>query len=170
MSARFIAPTPLGVRPAATSSPSVAAATASIGTRPVWFVVPGPPPVRRGLRVALRRVLPLLLAPERSDVEVAPGAPHRLVAAAVDEVRAEYVVAVADERVRTVPLTDAEVGVEAVPDGVPWDLPAHPCLHALDVRLRRARDERESRVAGVQMGQVGDLVGHHGAAAAGMLG
>ena len=54
------------------------------------FVVPVPPLVRRGLRVALRRVLPLLLAPERSHVEVAPGAPHRLVAAAVDEVGAEH--------------------------------------------------------------------------------
>src|SRR5918996_6203205 len=33
------------------------------------------PPLTRavGLRVALRRVLPLLLAPERGDVEVAPG-------------------------------------------------------------------------------------------------
>ena len=40
----------------------------------------------------------------------------------------------------------------------------------LDVRLRRARGEDESGVAGVQMGDVGDLVGHHGAAGAGMLG
>src|ERR1700737_560420 len=53
-------------------------------------VVPVPPLVRRRLRVALRRVLPLLLAAERSDVEVAPGAPHRLVAAVVDEVGAEH--------------------------------------------------------------------------------
>jgi hypothetical protein len=46
-------------------------------------------------------------------VEVAPGAPHRLVAAAVDEVGAEHAVAVAEERVRAVPLVHAEVGVEA---------------------------------------------------------
>src|SRR5207245_7626937 len=122
------------------------------GLRPVWFVVPDPPLVRRGLRVALRRVLPLLLAPERSQVEVAPGAPHRLVAAVVDEVGAEHAVAVADERVRAVPLVHAEVGVEVVRDGVPWHLPAHPRLQALDVRLRRARDKGESGVAGVQMG------------------
>src|SRR5215204_5500697 len=96
------------------------------------FVVPVPPLVRRRLRVALRRVLPLLLAPERSHVEVAPGAPHRLVAAAVDEVGAEDAVAVADERVRAVPLVNAEVGVEAVRHGVPRHLPAHPRLHALD--------------------------------------
>src|SRR6266542_6820323 len=83
----------------------------------VWFVVPDPPLVRRGLGVALRRVLPLLLAPERSHVEVAPGAPHRLVAAAVDEVGAEHAVTVADERVRAVPLVHAEVGVEAVRQG-----------------------------------------------------
>jgi hypothetical protein len=38
-----------------------------------------------------------------------------------------------------------------------------------DVR-RGARDESEGGVAGVQMGDMGDLVGHHGAAAAGMVG
>src|SRR6266446_2102916 len=48
----------------------------SIEIRPVRFVVPDPPLVRRGLGVALRRVLPLLLAPERSQVEVAPRAPQ----------------------------------------------------------------------------------------------
>jgi hypothetical protein len=36
-------------------------------------VVVVPPLVRRGLWVALGRVLPLLLAPERGDVEIAPG-------------------------------------------------------------------------------------------------
>src|SRR5687768_6549318 len=55
----------------------------------VVLVVEVPPLVRRGLRVALGRVLPLLLAAEGAHVEVAPGAPHRLVAAAVDEVGAE---------------------------------------------------------------------------------
>src|SRR5438552_9933082 len=51
----------------------------------VWFVVPDPPLIRRSLGIALRRVLPLLLAPERSDVEVVPGAPHLLVAARSEE-------------------------------------------------------------------------------------
>jgi len=35
--------------------------------------------------------------------------------------------------------------VEVFGDGVPGHLPAHPRLHALDVRLRRPRGERESR-------------------------
>src|SRR4051794_18644421 len=74
-------------------------------------VVVVPPLVRRRLGVALRRVLPRLLAAERRDVEVAPGAAHRLVAAAVDEVRAEDAVAVAQEGVRPVPLVHPEVGV-----------------------------------------------------------
>src|SRR5437588_9080635 len=139
-------------------------------SRAVWFVVPDPPLVRRGLGVALRRILPLLLAPKRSQVEVAPGAPHRLVAAVVDEVGATHAVAVADKRVRAVPLVHAEVGVEAVRHGVPRNLPAHPRLHALDVRLRRPRGERESGIASVQMGHVSHLVGHQGAADAGMLG
>src|ERR1700738_1300579 len=73
-------------------------------------VVPVPPLVRRGLRIAFRRVLPRLRAPERSHVELSPGAPHRLVAAAVDEVGTEDTAAVTDEDVGAVPLTDAEVG------------------------------------------------------------
>src|SRR5437588_3902928 len=128
-------------------------------SRGVWFVVPDPPLVRRGLGVALRRILPFLLAPERSDVKVVPGAPHLLVAAVVDEVGTEHVVAVADERVRAVPLVHAEVGVEAIRDGVPRHLPAHSRLQARDVRLRRPRNERESSVTGVQMGGGSDLIG-----------
>src|SRR5262245_24440736 len=88
----------------------------SIWVRPLWLVVPDPPVVRPGLGIALRRVLPLLLAPERGDIEVGPGAAHRLVAAAVDEVGAEHAVAFADERVRAVPLIDSEVRVEVVRD------------------------------------------------------
>src|SRR6185437_1260552 len=102
------------------------------------LVVPVPPDVRRTLRIALGRVLPLLLATERGDVEVAPGSAHRLVTATVDEVGAEHPVAVADEGVRAVPLVDPEVGVEAVGHRVPRHLPAHPLLHPRDVGLRRA--------------------------------
>src|SRR5688572_19898361 len=135
----------------------------------VVLVVEVPPLVRRGLRVALGGVLPLLLAPERGDVEVAPGAAHGLVASVVDEVGAEDSLAVADEGVGAVPLVDAEVGVEVVRDRVPRDLPAHPRLPALDVRLRRARDEREGGVAGVQMGEMGHLVRDHRTAGAATL-
>src|SRR5215468_8051619 len=56
----------------------------------VIVVVPVPPLIRRGLGVTLWRVLPGLLTSERRYVEVAPGAPHRLVAAGVDEVCAEH--------------------------------------------------------------------------------
>src|SRR5438094_3839903 len=136
----------------------------------VWFVMPDPPLVRRSLGVALRRGLPLLLAPERSDVEVVPSVPHLLIAAIVDEVGAERAVAIADERVRAVPLVHAEVLVEVVHYGVPGHLPTHSRLHALDVLLRRARGERERGIANVQMRDVRDLVGHHGAANTGMLG
>src|SRR5438067_7977524 len=136
----------------------------------VWFVVPDPPLVRRSLGVALRRVLPLLLAPERSDIEVVPSVPHLLIATLIDEVGAEHAVAIPDERVRAVPLVHAEVLVEVVRYGVPGHLPTHPRLHALDVLLRRARGERECGIANVQMGDVCDLVGHHGAANTRMLG
>ena len=62
-------------------------------------VVVVPPLIGRGLRIALGRVLPLLLATQGSDVEIAPGAPHRLVAAGIDEVGAEDSIAVANEGV-----------------------------------------------------------------------
>src|SRR5919109_3677178 len=64
------------------------------------FVVQPPPPIRRGPRVALGRVLPLLLAAKRGDVQVVPGAPHLLIAAAGDEVGAEDAIAVANEGAR----------------------------------------------------------------------
>src|SRR5712692_12127498 len=102
----------------------------------VVFVMPVPPVVRRRLGIALGRVLPRLLASERGQVEVAPGAPERLVAAVVDEVGTEHPVAVAEERVRAVPLVYPEVGVPLVGDGVPGHRPAHPRLQARDVLLR----------------------------------
>jgi hypothetical protein len=122
-------------------------------------VVPVPPLVWRRLRVALWRIFPFLLAPERGHVEVAPSAPHRLIAAAIDKVGAEHLVAVADECIVAVPLVHAEVGVEAICDGVPRHLPTHSRLQALDVLLWRARCVRERGVAGVQMSKVGDLIG-----------
>src|SRR5258707_8927727 len=88
-------------------------------------VVPVPPLIWSALGVALRRILPRLLTPERRHVEVAPGGAHRLVAAAIDEVGAEHALAVADERVVAVPFIHPEVGVEAVRDSVPGDFPAH---------------------------------------------
>jgi hypothetical protein len=69
-----------------------------------------------------------------------------------------------------VPLVDAEVRVEVVGDRVPGDVPAHPRLQALDVGLRGARDVGERRVAGVEVGEMADLVGHERAAAAAALG
>src|SRR5215216_3586963 len=81
---------------------------------PPVLVVEVPPHVRRRLRIAGGRVLPLLLAAERGQVEIAPGAAHRLVAAAVDEVGPEDLLALADERVGAVPLVHAEVRVEVV--------------------------------------------------------
>ena len=101
------------------------------------LVVPDPPLVRLVLRVALGRVLPLLLPTERGDVEVVPGVAHLLVAAGVDEVGAVHLVAVTDERVGAVPLVDAEVLVEVVEHRDPGDvLPAHARLDPLDVGLR----------------------------------
>src|SRR6185503_7443275 len=132
--------------------------------------MPVPPFVRRRLRITLRRVFPLLLPSQRGYVEIVPSVPHLLIAATVDEVGSKNLLAVADECIRAVPLVHAKVFVETIRDGVPRHLPTHPRLHALDVRLRRTRSERERRVASVQMREVCNLVGHEGTAAAGMLG
>src|SRR6202790_594167 len=132
-------------------------------------LMPVPPLVRSALGVAIRRVLPRLLTPERRHVEVAPGGTHRLVAAAVDEVGAEHALAVADERVVAVPFIHPEVGVEAVGDGDPRDFPAHPRPQARDVGLRCTRGIYEGRVARVQVREMGDLVGAQRTADAGML-
>src|SRR4029077_11808594 len=104
----------------------------------IVVVVPVPPLVWRRLGVTLWRVLPNLLTAERSHIKVAPDGPHRLVAAAVDKVCAEYLVAVADECIVAVPLLHAEVFVEGAGDGVPGHLPTHPRFQSRDVRLRRA--------------------------------
>src|SRR6185437_3669698 len=101
-------------------------------------VVPVPPLIGRGLGVTLWRVLPSLLTAERRDIEVAPGGPHGLIASVIDEVGAEDPLVVAEEHVVAMPFIDTEVHVEAVGDGVPGHLPAHPGLEARDIRLRRA--------------------------------
>src|ERR687895_2153069 len=128
------------------------------------LVVVVPPLVWRGLRVALRRVLPLLLAAQRGDVEVGPGAAHPLVAPGVDEVGSEHLVAVADEGVGAVPVAHPEVGVEVVRNRIPGDvLPAHTLLQALDLLLRGARGKGERGVAAAQVCGVGHLICDEGA-------
>src|SRR6185437_5109653 len=123
-------------------------------------VVPVPPLVRRRLRIAFGRILPELLPAERCDVEVVPGAAELLVTAVVEEVGAEYAVAIAVEDVGAVPLVHAEIEVEAVGDGEPRDVvPAHPLLQAHDVRLGRTRCKDECGVTGVQVRNMGDLIG-----------
>src|SRR5262245_55648611 len=52
----------------------------------VIVVVPVPPLVRRGLRIAWRRVFPGLLAAERRDIEITPGGRHRVVGTTVSNV------------------------------------------------------------------------------------
>src|SRR5262249_30161840 len=137
----------------------------------IVVVVPVPPLVGRRLGVSLWRVLPSFLPAQRREIQIAPRGPDRLIATVVDEIGAEDVtLVVADEYIVAVPLVDAEVFVEAVCDGVPRHLATHSRLHALDLLLWRARGVRERGVAGVQMGQMGDLIGAEGASAAGMFG
>src|SRR5919106_4225517 len=132
-----------------------------------WVLVMAAPPlVRRGLRIARRRVLPVLLPAEGCQVEEGPDAAERLDAAPGREVRAIDVVAVAEEDAEAESLArvsrDAEVGVEvAAGRGVPRDRPAHALLVRLDVRQRRARHQGKRGVAGVQVREMADLVDEH---------
>src|SRR6185437_6929543 len=102
-------------------------------------VVPVPPLVGLGLRIACGGILPKLLPAKRRDVEVVPGAAHLLVAAALDEIGPENPVTLAEEYVGAVPFVDAEVGIKTISDGEPRDVPAHARLQPGDVRLRRSR-------------------------------
>src|SRR5580692_3749760 len=120
-------------------------------------------------RVVDGRVLPALLAPQRSHVEVAPGTSHRFIAAVVDEVSTKHPIAVAKKHVRAMPEIYAEVRIEGIRERVPGDRPSHARFQTRDIALRCARYEREVGVSGVQMSDVGDLVCHHGTTAAGML-
>src|SRR5215212_10261041 len=134
-------------------------------------VVVIPPLVRRSLRIALRRVLPPLLAAERGDVEIAPGGAKLLIAAGVDEVGPEDPITLPDEGIVPMPLVHPEILVEVVGEGVPGnELPAHPLLQAPDLRLRSARDIDQRRIPRVEVGRVSDLIGAEGAADAGPLG
>ena len=120
------------------------APSAAQGARRSVRVVILQPPAGWRLRVALRRVLPLLLAPERRHVEVAPGASQRLVAACIHEIGAEDLIALIYEHVVAMPLVDSEVGVEIIGDLVPGDvIPAVPLLQALDLGDWSAGNERE---------------------------
>src|SRR6476660_7060476 len=93
------------------------------------LVVPIPPLIRCCLRITFGRVFPFLLPSERGDVEIVPRSPHLFVAAIVDEVGAKHAVAIADERIRAVPLVHVEVLVEVIRDRITGDeLPAHTRL------------------------------------------
>src|SRR6185369_11853271 len=104
----------------------------------IVVVVPVPPLVWRRLRVTLWRILPSFLTAKRGNIEVAPDGPHGLVSAIVNEICAEHLLAVAEEHVVPVPFIDSKVFVEAVENGVPRHLPAHPLLQARDIHLRGA--------------------------------
>src|SRR5204863_10007011 len=75
----------------------------------VVLVMQPPPPVRRSLRVTVRRILPFLLPAQRGQIEVAPRAPYGFITAVVDEVRAEDPFAFAQEHVGAMPLVDTKV-------------------------------------------------------------
>src|SRR5438874_13154305 len=152
--------------------------TESALTCPV-FVVAAPPLVRLRLRVPAGRVLPLLLATERCQVEEGPNAAEGFDATGCGEVRAKDAVAVAQEDAEAAILAvmvavrlrrfrpDADVDVElALQRRVPRDGPTHPLSVRLDLRNRRAGHERKGGVAGVQVGEVADLVDEHRAAVA----
>src|ERR1700716_3214701 len=112
------------------------------------LVVAAPPLIRRGLRPALRRILPVFLPAERRQVQEGPGATERLDASPGSEVGAIDVVAIAEEDAETEGLAcvarDTEVDVEvAAGGGEPRHGPAHALLVTLNVRQWSARHQRK---------------------------
>jgi hypothetical protein len=117
-----------------------------------------------GFAVPLRRVLPLLLAAERGDVEGVPPAPHLLVAAGVDEVGTEDPVAPADERV--VPCQSSTSKSVSKPSVIVYQA---TCSHRWRcfrpwISAWGARGEHQRRGPRVQVGGARDLVGDQRAA------
>jgi len=112
------------------------------------LVVATPPLIRRGLRPAVGRILPVFLPAERRQVQKGPGATERLDAPPGSEVGAIDVVAIAQENAKTEGLVrvarHTEVDVEvAAGRGVPRHAPAHALLVTMDVRQRSARNQRK---------------------------
>src|SRR5262249_21177674 len=133
-------------------------------------VMPVPPFIWRSFGITFRRILPHFLAAERREIEITPDSPHRLIAAIVDEIGAENLVAVPDESVVAMPFVHSKIFVEAVGDGVPRHLPTHACLQTLDIPLGRARCEYESGVPRMEVSQVTYLISDHGTPPAGVIG
>ena len=92
------------------------------------LVLPAPPLIRRLLRAAGRRVLPLLLAAEGRQVEEGPDAAERLDPAAAGLVGQVGVVAVAQEALQTEVLRRAARLLEGERARVPGEAPPHPLL------------------------------------------
>ena len=145
--------------------------------RPTWAIT-RPRGTRRGSSTtgtagsagSPRASSPTALGARAGDIEIAPGRAQLLIAARVDEVRAEDLIALTDEGVVSVPLVDAEILVEVVGERIPRDeFPAHPLLQALDLGLGGAGDIHQRRVPRVQVRRVCDLVGPKGTADAGPL-
>src|SRR3954447_3800356 len=140
---------------------------------PAVLTVPPPPLIRWRLRPPLGRVLPLLLPAVWRQVEQGPDAAHRLDPASVGEVGAVDVVAITENDAEPEGLAfggrHPEVVVEvALGGGIPRYGPTHPLLIGLDIGERCAGDQGKGSVAGVQVGQMGDLV--HDQRAAGAAG
>ncbi len=136
----------------------------------VVLVVKPIPLMRRSLWVAFRRVLPLLLSAERGDVEQAPDVAEGLDRATGGEVGMEDIFVIVDKHVESEPLCDPEVLGNVVMRGEPGEVPTHPRLESLDVRLWRGRDQHQRCIAGVQVREVGEAVDEHGASATSTLG
>src|SRR3954453_4394226 len=120
----------------------------------------------RAYRPTVGRVLPLLLASVHGEVHECEAVLHRLYAAVVRPISLEDSVAVpyvADE-VHQADLAPFEQRVEGAVCRVPRHVPAHEVAVACAFVIGALAEDRICDVAGMQIGQLGDLGGDPGAA------
>src|SRR5687768_11689220 len=102
-----------------------------------------PPLIRRRLRPSFGRIFPILLPPERCQVEEAPGRAKRFDSATIRKVRAidSFIIAQKDTQAKCLAFVrrQTEVGVEVTAErGEPRHRPTHATLIAFNIWQRRS--------------------------------
>src|ERR1700722_467503 len=133
------------------------------------FIMQAPPTIGRAPLDALRRILPILLPPERRQIEEGPDAAQHLDAAPAGEIGTKQAVGATEENVKAKAAIHAEVGVEIIEGRIPRHRPAHALFEFLDIGDRGARHKRKRSIAGMQMGEMADLIGEQAATRARMF-
>src|SRR6266699_3495488 len=141
--------------------PSPCATRENCGALSVILVVVVEPVVRRGASAC--RLFPALLPSERGQIEIVVCPVEDIDPARGRRVRVKDILALAQEDTHPTILAAVRRGMEVVIEvaairGEPRNGPAHPRLERLNLLQRRSRDKHQRGIAGMEMGQMADIV------------